>query len=168
MTFVSSMSCSEGRSFLISRRIASVHAFLPFRKLDQFRTVPKCWDERFCQLVPMQIAFGCCYQGMLKWYFHQQPRRSRRLRTSLRLLLQPLPILHMLLLLLLLLLPLLLPMLLHLLLVKSARPVHNPKQALIPSNCNCGSLVRGDITDVHLYFQGVTLSLHTVIIEFYF
>jgi hypothetical protein len=41
--------------------------------------------ERFCLLVPMQIAFGCCYQEMWKLLFHREPRRSRRLQPSLRL-----------------------------------------------------------------------------------
>jgi hypothetical protein len=74
----------------------------------------------------------------------------------------------MLLLLLLLLLPLLLPMLLQLLLlVRSAGRVHHPKEALIASSTLQSRLLyprrrNYQCTQVHLYFQGVPLSLHTV------
>jgi hypothetical protein len=84
---IGNMSFSEGRSFLISRRIDSDRAFLPSRRLAQFRTVPRFWQERFCQLVRMPIAFGCFCQGIHKLLLRRETRRSRRLlRTSLRLL----------------------------------------------------------------------------------
>jgi hypothetical protein len=41
-------------------------------------------------LVPMQIAFGCSYQGIRKLPFCREARRPRRLRTSLHRLLLPL------------------------------------------------------------------------------
>jgi hypothetical protein len=62
-------------------------ACLPSKQHAQLRTVSRCWDGPFLRLVPMQISFGCFYQGMLKLRFRREPRRSRRLRTSLRLLL---------------------------------------------------------------------------------
>jgi hypothetical protein len=42
------------------------------QKLAQLRTGPRCWDERCSQLVPMQIAFGCFYQGMPKSPFRRR------------------------------------------------------------------------------------------------
>jgi hypothetical protein len=96
MAFTADIGFSEGWSFLISRRTGSERASLPSKKLAQLRTVPRYREERFCQLVPMQIAFGCFYQAMPKLLFRREPRR-RRLRTSLRLLL-PLFLLQMLLL----------------------------------------------------------------------
>jgi hypothetical protein len=109
------------------------------KKVAQFRTVPRCWDERFLLLVLMQIAFGCFYQGMPKLPFLRPLRRPLWLRS-----LQLLPLLQMLLLLLLPLLPFLLPLLglllqlaplllllsLLLLLVRSARCVLSPTRAL--------------------------------------
>jgi hypothetical protein len=76
----------------------SGRVFLPSNKHARLRTVPTFWDERFLHLVLTQIAFGCYYQGMPKLPFCREPRRSRRLRTSLRLLLLPLFLLQMLLL----------------------------------------------------------------------
>jgi hypothetical protein len=67
------------------------------QKHTRLRTVPRCWDERFLLVVPMQTAFGCFYQGMPKLPSHRRLRLPRWLRTSLRLLL--LPLLQMLLLL---------------------------------------------------------------------
>jgi hypothetical protein len=98
LAVIANMSFSEGRSFLISRRTGSGHAFLLSKKLAQLHTVPRCWEEHFCQLVLMRISFGCFYQGMPKLLFRRVPRQSRRLRTSPRLLLLPLLLLQMLLL----------------------------------------------------------------------
>ncbi len=68
---------------------------LAIQKHAQVRTVQRFWDERFLLYEPIPIAFGCFYQGMPKLPF------CRRLRTSLRLLMLPQFLLHMLLLLLL-------------------------------------------------------------------
>jgi hypothetical protein len=81
------MSFSDGRSFLISRRIGFGRASVPSKQLAQLRTVPRFWDEPFLLRVPMQIAFGCFYQRIPKFHFRRRLRRPRRLRTSLRLLL---------------------------------------------------------------------------------
>jgi hypothetical protein len=32
---------------------------LPFKEYARLATVPRCWEELFCQLVLMQIASGC-------------------------------------------------------------------------------------------------------------
>ncbi len=66
------VSFSESQSFLISRRIDSGRAFLPSKKLDLLRTVPRFWEGRFCQLVLMQIAFVCFYLEMPKLLFRIQ------------------------------------------------------------------------------------------------
>jgi hypothetical protein len=157
MTFIASMSFTECRSFLILRRIDSGRASVPSKRLAQFYTVPRCWEEPFLLRVPIPIASGCFYQGMPMLPLHREPRRSRRLRISLRLL--PLPlVLTLLLSLLLLLLPLLLPMLLHLLLVRSGRRVHNIEEGLIHCNCNCGSFG----TRRHLHFRGERRSITSI------
>jgi hypothetical protein len=48
-------------------------------KLSRRRTAPRCWDERFLQLVVTQIAFGCFYQGMPELPFRRRLRRPHRL-----------------------------------------------------------------------------------------
>jgi 4-amino-4-deoxy-L-arabinose transferase-like glycosyltransferase len=80
------MSFSEGRLFLILKRIVYGREFVPSKRLAQSRTVPRFWDEPFLLFVPMQTAFGCFYQGIRKWLFRQRLRRPRQ-RASLRLLL---------------------------------------------------------------------------------
>jgi hypothetical protein len=131
---IASTSFSEGRSFLISSRIGSGRASMQSKKVAQWRTVPRFWDKRFLTLEPMQIAFGCFYQGIWKLPFRRRLRlRPRRLRASLRLLL--LSLLHKcccchLLQLVPLLLRISVLLLLLLLLVKSARHVLNPTRDL--------------------------------------
>jgi hypothetical protein len=71
---MSNMYFSKGRSFRISRRkIGSGRAFFAAIQKARpvpYRNVPRCWDERFCQLERVQIAFGCCFcQGIPKLLF---------------------------------------------------------------------------------------------------
>jgi hypothetical protein len=79
------MSFIEGWSFLISRRIGSGRAFLPSNKLAKLRTVPRCWDERFYQLVLMPIALDAL-KRMLKLLFCRAANLYARLPTPLFLL----------------------------------------------------------------------------------
>jgi hypothetical protein len=86
MTSIANMNFSEGRSFLTSRQIGFGHAFVQCKELSRLRTVPRYWDEHFLLYEPMQIASGCCYQGMPKLLFRRRLRRPHWLRTSQRLL----------------------------------------------------------------------------------